>query len=88
MKLSPLNHIKKESFTFESMATAVEEDDVVLQLPTTSGVVMQLNGIAESTCENTALLVKQPRVKNRTNLRNGSYLVISRAVARHLSIAF
>lgn len=44
---------KTEEITLWSTASAdwlVE--DVVLQLATTSGVVMQLNGIAESTCGN------------------------------------
>lgn len=41
------------SVTLGSTATAAcGEEAVVLQLATTSGVVMQLNGIAESPCGN------------------------------------
>lgn len=44
--------------TLGSTATAdCAVDDVVLQLDTTSGVVMQLNEIAESTCGNRRALV-------------------------------
>lgn len=47
-------------FTLGSTATADwGVEDVVLQLATTSGVVMQLNGIAESPCENKTQSVYQ-----------------------------
>lgn len=55
--------IKTESTFITLWSTATADwlvEDVVLQLATTSGVVMQLNGIAESTCGDNTIVISRP----------------------------